>query len=129
MRIKTGGVTWKRVVESTLPSKRIAKRLDELRKTIEPTVIRTPFGVFGASKMEFDAAPIERFLIKLTKGFLSVCHPEVVRSSLSFEITQIDQFKPDSIAQSGVALRFKYFGRGKGVYRHWRAFLVPRTRV
>lgn len=118
----SGRLIWKRVVQSTLPSKRIAKRIDELRNTIEPAVIRTSFGMFGASKMEFDAASIERFLIRLTKGLISVCHPEVDRNSLSFEITQIDQFKLNSIKLSGVADRFRYFGRGKGIYRHWRAF-------
>jgi len=118
----TGRMIWKRVVKSTLSSNRISQRIDDLRHTIEAAIIRTPYGVLGANKLAFTAAPIERFLTRLTKGLVSIYHPEVNRDALFFHITQIDQFKLNSIILSGVAKHFKHFSVGKGVYKHWRAF-------
>jgi hypothetical protein len=72
---------------------------------------------------------ISRVLVRITKGFLYLTHPEIDRASLDFHLTQIHQFKLDSIIRSGVADKFTHYSIGDGVYQHRRALAVEDNRV
>tara|TARA_R110000850_G_scaffold83838_3_gene179908 strand:+ start:699 stop:1409 length:711 start_codon:yes stop_codon:yes gene_type:complete len=121
-RNEKGSESFKRVVESTLPGGRIKSRVDELRESMEPIRLPSSAGDIAATKAFVDADAINRSLVRVTKGIISISHPEVDLQSLDFEITQIDQFKLDSIVTSGVAEHFAHWSVGDGVYRNWRAF-------
>jgi hypothetical protein len=75
------------------------------------------------------AEVVNRVLVRITKGFLSLIHPEIDRSTLDFHVTHLDQFKLDSIVHSGVADKFVYYSVGDGVYRHWRGLAAEDTRI
>jgi hypothetical protein len=111
---------WERVVEHTLTSGRIKDLIKDLRNRTRPTRIETPTGVIEASEFSFTAEHINRVLVRTTRGFLSLWHTEVDGSGLDFEISQIHQFKLESIATSGVTSKFTAYAMGDGVYRHWR---------
>jgi hypothetical protein len=116
-----GSKSWKRTVESTLQKRRIGKLIDELAESIKPAQISTPVGSFAVVQIGPRAEVINRVLVRITKGFLCLTHPEIDRSKLDFHITQIHQFKLQSIFLSGVAHTFSHYVMGDGVYRHWRA--------
>jgi hypothetical protein len=88
-RNASGTKSWHRVTESTLPKRRIGRLIDELRKTIRPTVLITPGGAIPASEIGARADVISRVLVRVTKGFLYLTHPEIDRSRLDFHLTQI----------------------------------------
>lgn len=116
-----GKLAFDRVVESTLPKRRIGKLIDELRAGIEPIVVKTPQEDISASRIPVDAPTICRSVVRITKGILAATHPEVDTSGFDFEISHIDQFKRDSLVTSGVAGRFTQWSVGEGVYQNWRA--------
>ena len=117
----TGKGSFERVVESTLPSRRIAKQIAKLRANVEPVTLRTPDGDIEARRHLFDASMICRVLVRITKGFLAASHPELDTSNLDFEITHIDQFRTNSLAESGITEHFTQWGAGNGVYEQYRA--------
>jgi hypothetical protein len=116
-----GTKSWRRVVESTLSAQRISEWIRELRENVEPVLLRLPGSLTYGSRISVRADVVSRVLVRITKGFLYLTHPEIDRSALDFHITHIDQFKLDSIVISGVADKFTTYGMGEGVYRHWRA--------
>jgi hypothetical protein len=120
-RNAAGSKAWQRTVQSTLKKRRIGKLIDELHESIKPTQISTPFGSLDVVQIGARADVISRVLVRITKGFLYLTHPEIDRSRLDFHITQIHQFKLESIVASGVAQAFTHYSIGEGVYRHWRA--------
>lgn len=79
-------------------------------------------GVIAASQAQFDVEPINRCLVRITKGIVATSHPEIDRNRLDFEITQIDQFKPESLVSSGIVEKLTRWSVGEGVYTNWRAF-------
>lgn len=115
-----GSKSWQRTVESTLKKRRIGKLIDELRESVKPVQISTPLGSVDVVEIGVRAEVISRALVRITKGFLYLTHPEIDRSNLDFHITQIHQFKLDSIVISGVEDAFTHYSIGDGVYRHWR---------
>jgi hypothetical protein len=117
----TGKASFERVVESTIPSRRIAKQIAELRDNVEPVTLRTPDGDIEARRHGFDASTICRVLVRITKGLLAASHPGLDTSNLDFEITHIDQFRSNTLAESGLTEHFTRWGAGNGVYEHFRA--------
>ena len=115
-----GTQSWQRVVASTLKHRRIGKLIDRVRSGIKPVRLITPTGAVQAVQVPFEADVINRVLIRITKGFLFLTHPEIDCAKLDFEVTQIDQFKLHAIVASGVSTKFATYGVGDGVYRHWR---------
>jgi hypothetical protein len=115
-----GTQSWQRVVASTLKHRRIGKLIDRVRSGVKPVRLITPAGALQAVELQFEAEVINRVLIRITKGFLFLTHPEIDRAKLDFEVTQIDQFKLHAIVASGVSTKFATYGVGDGVYRHWR---------
>ena len=113
---------WARVVESTIPKGRIRSRVSELGASMKPISVHTPMGAMPASQAHVDAEPVNRCLVRITKGIIATSHPEVDLRRLDFEVTQIDQFKQDSLVSSGVAEKFARWTVGDGVYNNWRAF-------
>src|SRR6266446_2126634 len=86
-----GSKSWQRTVESTLKKRRIAKLIDELRNSIKPVQISTPRGSLSLVQIGARAEVTNRVLVRITKGFLCLTHPELDRSKLNFHITQIHQ--------------------------------------
>jgi len=115
-----GDRAWKRVVESTLGSGRIKNWVEEVRDRIRPALVQTPGGMIEGCEIPISAEPVNRVLVRLTRGFLSLTHPKVEGAKLDFHITQLDQFRLNAIAISGVVDKFATFGIGDEVYRHWR---------
>lgn len=113
-----GSKSWQRTVESTLRKRRIGKLIDEMRESVKPTRISTPFGLLDVVQIGARADIITRVLVRITKGFLYLTHPEIDRSGLDFHITQIHQFKLESIVASGVDQAFTRYAMAEGVYRH-----------
>jgi hypothetical protein len=125
---RIGKLVWKdRVIESTLNANRIKGLIDEVRRGIRPAVLSTSFGDLNGTVIPVRADIIVSVLIRMTKALLSIVHPEVDRDSLEFEVTQMDQFKLDSINASGVSAHFTHYIVGDGVYRHWRALSAEDT--
>lgn len=89
--------SWQRVAESTLPKRRIGRLIDELCGTVRPGLLITSLGRIPASQIGVRADVISRVLVRITKGFLYLTHPEIDRSNLDFHLTQIHQFKLDSL--------------------------------
>jgi hypothetical protein len=127
-RNAAGSKSWQRTVESTLKKRRIGKLIDEMRESVKPTRISTAFGLLDVVQIGARADIITRVLVRITKGFLYLTHPEIDRSRLDFHITQIHQFKLESIVASGVAQAFTHYAMTEGVYRHWRALRVDDIR-
>lgn len=124
-----GKSVWKnKVLESTLKKGRIQSLIDDLKQTLKPRTLDTPFGKMRAVEFAVDAHLVQSVLIRLTKGLLYLTHPEIDRSQLKFEITQIDQFKLHSIVSSGVHGTFTEYSLGEGVYHHWRAISAEDNR-
>jgi len=125
---QSGKRVWKqRVVSQPCLQNRIKGLVDEIRKDIRPAILSTPSGDVYGTAISIRADIISSVLARVTKGLLSIVHPEVDRNSLAFEITQIDQFKLNSIVASGVADAFTHYVVGEGVYRHWRALSAEDT--
>lgn len=121
---QTGKLIWtEKVLTSTLQARRIGTLVDEVADSVKPATVKTRFGDIPATTIEFDALRINSVLIRLTKGFLYKTHPDLDRGKLSFEVTNIDQFKLHSIVDSGVDANFTQFAIGD-VYRHWRALAI-----
>lgn len=123
-----GKQIWQRVVESTVRSGRIKHLVEEVRKGIRPARIQTPTGILAAAEVSITAAPINRVLVRITRGFLYLTHPDVDDSKLDFHITQLHQFKLGAIAASGVTEKFASYEMGNGVYRHWRGLAAEDNR-
>lgn len=117
----TGKSTFERVVESTVPSRRIARQIDDLRSRIHPIILQTPTEQIDATRIDWDASTICRVLVRITKGFLAGSHPGLDTSSHDFEILHIDQFRTNSLTTAGVPKHFTRWGVGGGVYEHYRA--------
>lgn len=113
--------SWDRVIESTLKDRRIPELIDELKREAKPILLTTPFGALPASQFPIDIEPINRSIVRITRGILAATHPEVKSANLDYEITQIDQFKLDSIIHSGIADKLPCYQVGEGVYTNWRA--------
>ena len=90
---------------------------------MKPVRLVTSAGAVPAAQLAFEADVINRVLVRITKGFLYLTHPEIDRSKLDFHVTQIDQFKLHSIVASGVATALATYSVGDGVYRHWRGLV------
>ena len=119
-RSEKGDLAFERVKTSTLKSNRIGELLEELRSSMkQPVQVETPVGKIEAAQL--NPQPINRCLVQITKGILAANHPEIDLRALDFEITRIDQFKLESIVQSGIAERFIRWSIGDGVYDSWRA--------
>jgi hypothetical protein len=112
---------WDRVIASTIKHRRIAKLIDDLKGEIKPVVLSTPMGKLSASQFAIQAEPINRSLVRITRGILANTHPEVSTGSLDYEVTQIHQFKIESVVLSGIADTFPCFQLGDGIYTNWRA--------
>lgn len=115
--------TWRRVVGSTISSGRIKDLIEVLRKRAKPTRLRTASGTVEAMEFGFDADRINRILVSITRGFLTLWSPEIDNSKLDFEIVHMHQFKLEAIAtfvRSEVGRMFLPYAVGDGVYRHWR---------
>jgi len=119
---------WQRVVESTVASGRIKHLVEEVRNRIRPARIETSAGIIEASEISITATHVNRVLIRITRGFLYLTHPNVDGAKLDFHITQIHQFKLGAIATSGVTDKFTTYGMGNGVYRHWRGLAAEDDR-
>lgn len=89
--------------------------------SIEPIGLVTPDGVEDAFQLEIRRAPIDRTLIRMTKGFLSLLYPSVNRNALTFRVTPLDQFKVNNPAFTEIRPAFFKFERGDGVYQCWHA--------
>jgi len=118
-----GRRSWQRLVASTLKHRRIEKLIDRVRGGMKPVRLVTSAGAVPAAQLAFEADVINRVLVRITKGFLYLTHPEIDRSKLDFHVTQIDQFKLHSIVASGVATALATYSVGDGVYRHWRGLV------
>ena len=112
--------SWDRVINSTIKQRRIGELIDDLRKEIKPVVLNTPAGKLSAAQFPIQAEPINRSVVRITRGILSVTHPEVATANLDYAITQIDQFKLDSIKTSGISDGLPCYQLGDGVYTNWR---------
>jgi hypothetical protein len=115
----TGKVAFERVVESTIPKRRIGKHIDALRDNLEPIILRTAGGDVEARQHSFDASMICRCLVRITKGFLAEYQPHVDTYLLDFEIGHIDQFCTECVVESGLPQLFKNRAVGNGVYEHY----------
>lgn len=123
----TGKDAFERVVESTIPKRRIGKHIDALRENVEQIILRTADGDIEARRHGFDASMICRCLVRITKGFLAEYQPHVATHLLDFEIGHIDQFRTECVVQSGLPELFKKRAVGNGVYEHYYGAAVDET--
>ena len=126
-----GTRAWKRVVSSTIPSGRIQDLIEVLRKRARPTRLHTSTGIVDAMQFVFDAERINRILVSITRGFLTLWNPEIENSQLDFEIVHMHQFKLETTAtfvRSEVGRLFVPYTVGDGVYRHWRGLVTDDCR-
>ena len=116
-----------KVMRNTVKKRRIGPLVDEIVRTLKPAILRTPLGDIHGTQIHVDANMVKSVLIRITKGLLSIVHPEVERDNLTFEVIHINRFKLHSIVTSGVASHFTPYVVGDGVYRHWRALAKEDT--
>lgn len=115
-----GKEVWKdKVVGSTLRKRRIRPAVNELSASFKQIALITPQGVEDAIEGRMQAAPINRVLMRMTKGFLSLLYPEIDRGALTFRISQLDIFKVNHPLFEQIRCQLRYFERGNGVYRCW----------
>ena len=119
-RSEHGERIWhKGVVPSTFKDRRIGRLIDEIAAEARPAVVRTPFGDVPATVIPFRCDEINRVLIRITKGFLFLTHPEVNSAALDYRVTMIQQFRFAELASS-LNEPLPYFELGDGIFRMWR---------
>lgn len=111
---------WKeKAVGSTLKKRRLRKSVDAMGASFKNIALITPEGVKDAVEVTIERAPVDRALTRITKGLLSLLYPDVDRRELSFQMTQLDQFKLNDRGFEQIRKRLYYLQRGNGVYRCW----------
>jgi hypothetical protein len=111
---------WKeKVLGSTVRNGRIHERVRAMNASLRPIALITPDGIKDAVEGEIDGAAVERELIRMTKGLLSLLYPEVNRAELAFDVMQGDLFKVNHPAFAWSSPAFSKFERGDGVYQCW----------
>jgi hypothetical protein len=106
-------------VASTVKKRRLRKSVDAMAGSLKKIALITPDGVEDAFEVTIEKAPVNRVLIRITKGLLSLLYPEVNRDELSFHITQIDQFKLNDPGFRQIQNVLPYLQKGNGVYGCW----------
>jgi hypothetical protein len=79
----------------------------ESRPSFQRGPCSRPEGTIQASEFSVTAERINRVLVRITRSFLSLTHPEIDSALLDFHVTQIHQFKPGAIVASGVEDNFR----------------------
>ena len=112
---------WKnKVVPRTLRRNRIQSFLNPMRKSFKPGFIRIGSIHLPVAKFKVDRRPIDRVLIRITRGFYSKRSPYTDSTKLHFSIDIIDPFElPQRIAFLPPA--FQHFSLGNQVYDCWYA--------
>jgi hypothetical protein len=111
---------WKeKAVGSTLRKKRLRGSVDAMAKSFKKIALITPRGVEDALEVMIKKAPVNRSLVRITAGLLSILYPEIDRNELSFTMTQLDQFKLNDAGFRQIQRMLRYFQKGNGVYRCW----------
>jgi hypothetical protein len=118
-RSSEGHAIWRqRVVPSTLSRRRLGKLIDEVSQRMEQAWLITPSGQrIPVGQFQARARPIRAVLLKTIKGFLYYRDPSLDTRSLSFEITQMDQFKFAILVPTLTKLHRMEFGAG--VFEFW----------
>lgn len=111
---------WKeKAVESTMRKGRLRESVGAMGASIKRIALITPQGVKDAFEVKVERAPIDRALTRMTKGFLAQLYPEIDRTLLTFQLTQLDQFKLNDAGFQKIRNMLSYFQKGDGVYRCW----------
>jgi hypothetical protein len=122
-RSQSGERIWhERVVPSTFRARRIGRLLSEIAVEARPAVVRTAYGEVPATAIPFRCDEINRVLIRITKGFLFLTHPEIDSASLNYRVTMIQQFRFTEMAPF-LNKSFPYFELGDGLFRMWRGLV------
>ncbi|MCX6851653.1 MAG: hypothetical protein NTY98_22355 [Verrucomicrobia bacterium] len=108
-----------RVIPSTFKDRRIGVLLDECVAKSIPSSISTPFGVIPSIAIPFRCEEIRRVLIRITKGFLFLTHPEVESGTIDYDVVIVPQFRAGDFAAS-LDGKMAYFELGNGIFRMWR---------
>ena len=118
-RSSEGHAIWQqRVVLSTLSKRRIGKLIDEASRRLKQASLILPGGQrIPVGRFEARARPIRAVLLKTIKGLLDYRDPKLDTRSLSFEITQMDQFKFVTLIPTLTKLHRMEFG--SGVFEFW----------
>ena len=118
-RSSAGHAIWQRqVVGSTLSKRRIGQLIDEASRRMKQALLVTPSGHrVSVGQFQARARPIRAVLLKTIKGFLYYRDPSLDTRSLSFEITQMDQFKFAILVPTLTKLHRMEFGTG--VFEFW----------
>jgi hypothetical protein len=118
-RNPAGDKIWQKVVDRTLPSRRIKAELDAIALTARQ--ISDPEGK-PCVEMKVRQRPIKLQLIRMTRGLLAAVYPDINSSNLEWEITAILQFKTMDALMSGVTAMLPYNTRGSGnEFQFWHA--------
>lgn len=112
---------WQRkVVPNTLRRGRIRPFVQKVRASFEPVVIKVGSAELPVGTFRVDRAPIDRVLIRITKGLYSVSAPHIDSRLFKFNINLIDPFQlPRRI--SFVSEMFNHLTLGDQVYDCWWA--------
>jgi hypothetical protein len=113
-RSPEGHAIWRqRVVPSTLSARRIGKLIDEIAQRMKHEWLVSPRGYrIRVGQFFARARPIRAVLLKTIKGFLYHRDSGIDTRSLSFEITQMDQFKFVTLLPTLSKLHRMNFGTG-----------------
>jgi hypothetical protein len=117
-----GKQTWtKKVLGSTMRKKRLRKEIAAFSNSLRRIALVTPQGVEDAFEGWLDGVRLERSITRLTKGFLALVYPDVDRTELKFQVTQLDPFKVNDPVFAQSCSMLTNFQRGNGVFRCWHA--------
>lgn len=117
-RTNSGKTLWdQRVVPNTIKRGRIKKALSEMRASAEPVILPTSAGWVQGVAFEYHALPIERVLVRMTRGFLRKKFPEIDQSLLDFRMAPIVQFRFDEMAE--LLNQMPSFSIGGEVFTCW----------
>jgi hypothetical protein len=118
-RNPAGDKIWQRVVDRTLPAKRIKAEIDAITATAKR--ITDPHGN-PCVQMIVNRRPLNLQLIRITRGLLATAYPDIKSSNLEWEITIIHQFRVFDALMTGVTDMLPHTTRGLGnEFQFWHA--------
>lgn len=73
--------------------------------------------IVKATALTYPEENANKYLIRLTKGFTRLFHPEIDYTNAKFKVWQVT---PNQEIVDGLFQKFPYFERGDNVFRMWR---------
>ena len=124
-RSPDGDRIWnEKVLNSTLPKGRIARRISEI---IQDSELVSSNASGDSSLMAFDPEVLDRMVVKIVRGLLYKSRPSIDSSLLDFDVTLIDQFRLEETIP--VVEKMRRWDIGDSVFRFWRGLAVEDERA